>query len=363
MKHRELTRRQFVEGGARFVLGTVAGSALLDTLGCAVDTTKPVVSIARIVDGNIGYAVEEAIELIGGVATVTRGKERIMLKPNLVAPLRFGTTNPKVIKTLAGVLKTAGKDVLIGEGTGGAEGFNVTGKETFRTRNPEILEGLQAFTYDQLGYTELASSLGIPLVNLHVGDMDEVQVPGAFAFEKLTLHRSLVDIDLLCSVPVMKTHSLAEVTLGMKNLIGVYPGVVYQSARGAMHDHAAEVEPSGTAVAIVDMVRANKLGLTVVDASMAMEGEGPMNGDPVKMDLIIAGTDPVATDMVTANVMGFEPHEVPTFSWANTAGMGPTGLDGIEVRGEPIAAVQRRFVRATVRPWEDVRKVFAVREI
>jgi uncharacterized protein (DUF362 family) len=161
----------------------------------------------------------------------------------------------------------------------------------------------------------------------------------------------------------MKTHGLAQVTLGMKNLIGVFPGVVYQSVRGAMHDHAAGVEPSGTAVAIVDMVRANKLGLTVVDATMAMEGQGPMGGDPVKMDLIIAGSNPLATDMVTANVMGFEPEEVPTFTWANKAGMGPLGLDEIEVRGQPIASVQRKFVRADVQPWDEVRKVFGVREI
>jgi uncharacterized protein (DUF362 family) len=363
MKHKRITRREFVGGSAKLAIGAAAGSALLDTLGCALETARPVVSIARIVNDNVGYAVEEAIELIGGISRVTRGKERIMLKPNLVAPSPFGTTNPEVIRSLAQVMKKAGKDVLIGEGSAAADGFNVIESETFRTRNSEILDGLQTFVFDNLGYTELASSLGVPLVNLHVGEIDEIEIPDAFAFDKRSLHRSLVDIDLLCSVPVMKTHGLAQVTLGMKNLIGVYPGTVYQSVRGAMHDHAAGVEPSGTAVAIVDMVRANKLDLTVVDASMAMEGQGPMNGEPVKMDLIIAGTNPLATDMVTANLMGFEPDEVPTFTFANKAGMGPVGLDEIEIRGEPIESAQRNFVRAEVSPWDEVRKRWAVNEI
>ena len=83
------------------------------------------------------------------------------------------------------------------------------------------------------------------------------------------------------------------------------------SVRACMHDVASKVEPSGTAAAVVDMVRANKLGLVVVDASTAMEGSGPWDGKAVKMDLIIAGTNPLATDMVSASLMGFEPSEIP----------------------------------------------------
>src|SRR5512143_3761856 len=109
---------------------------------------------------------------------------------------------------------------------------------------------------------------------------------------------------------MMKTHQLATVTLGMKNLVGTFPGVVYQSIRGRMHDTAANVEPTGASAVVVDMVRANKLGLVVVDGSMAMEGNGPSVGKVFKMDVIIAGTNPLATDMVAANVMGFEPGEI-----------------------------------------------------
>ena len=162
---------------------------------------------------------------------------------------------------------------------------------------------------------------------------------------------------------LMKTHMMGGVTLGMKNLIGLYPGAVYGSVRSLVHDQAVHQETSGVAAATVDMVRANKLGLVVIDGSMAMEGNGPSLGDLVQMDLIIAGTNPLATDMVAANIMGFSPEEIPTFQWANMAGMGPQGLPQIEIRGETIASVQRRFRRPQITTWNSIRDNFGAVEI
>jgi len=294
---------------------------------------------------------------------VTQGKERIMLKPNLVFPLASATTKPAVVRTLARLMKAADKDVSIGEGSAAAAPFNVRGDEVFRTTKRDLLDGLQKSVFDQLGYTELAKSLRLPLVNLHTGELVEVKVPGAFVFGSLTIHRSLVETDLLCSVPMMKTHVLAGVTLGMKNLIGAYPGSVYQAVRGRMHDATAKVEPSGTAAAIVDMVRANKLGLVVIDGSTAMEGDGPSTEPLVPMETIIAGTNPLATDMVAASAMGFSLPEIPTFEWANKAGLRPERLDDIEIRGEPLESVRRKFARPHVLPWSIVRNSWATREI
>jgi uncharacterized protein (DUF362 family) len=286
-----------------------------------------------------------------------------MLKPNLVSSDPRATTKPEVIKTLAQLMKKAGKEVLIGEGSAAAPGFNFKDGIIYRTKNEEILNEMQQFVFDGLGYSGLAKSLGIPLINLHSGEMSEVKIPNGFVFDKITLHRSLTDVDLLCSVPMMKTHGLAQVTLGMKNLVGVYPGTVYFYLIALIHDPAAKVEKSGTDVAIVDMVRANKLGLVVVDGSMAMEGQGPSRGSLVKMGLIIAGTNPLATDMVSANIMGFEPNEVPTFEWANKAGMKPTRIDEVEIRGEKMDTVKRKFVRPRISPWNDISGFFGAQEL
>jgi len=336
---------------------------LCSSAGLFLRPHKPVVSVVKIRNGNIDAAVERAIELLGGVRSITKGKERVMLKPNLVFPEPKATTKPPVVRTLARLLKKAGKDVSIGEGSAAAGGFNAKGGEVFRTTNADLLNRMQQHVFDQLGYTELAGSLKVPLVNLHTGALVDVKVPNAFVFEKLTIHLALAETDLLCSVPMMKTHTLAGVTLGMKNLIGVYPGTVYQAVRGRMHDLTSKVEPSGTAAAIVDMVRANKLGLVVIDASMAMEGNGPAGGPLLPMETIIAGTNPLATDMIAAHLMGFKESEIPTFAWANKAGLQPASVDEIEVRGEPLAGVKRDFKKPVITPWAVARQFWATREI
>ena len=349
-----LGRREFLLMGA----GLLAGAAAR-----AGTATKPVVSIVRVEKDKVGVAVEKAIDLLGGIRQVTKGASTVMLKPNLVSTQVEATTKPVVVRTLAEMMQRAGKDVSIGEGSAAAPKFNVVGAEIFRTRKREILDPMQQYVFEQLGYAEIAKTLRVPLVNLHSGELVDVEVPGGFVFDKLTLHRSLVETDLLCSVPMMKTHSLATVTLGMKNLVGAFPGTVYQSVRGHMHDVAANVEPTAASAVVVDMVRANKLGLVVVDGWMAMEGNGPSMGHTFKMNVIVAGTNPLATDMVAAGVMGFEPSEIPTFCWANRAGMKPASLAEIEVRGEPLDQVRRPFAKAQLYSWNAIRSVWGAKEI
>ena len=349
-----LGRREFLLMGA----GLLAGAGAR-----AKTASKSVVSIVRIQNDKVGMAVEKAIDLLGGMRQITKGINRVMLKPNLVSTQAEATTKPAVVRTLAEMMQRAGNEVSIGEGSAAAPKFNVVGSEVFRTRKREILDPMQQYVFEQLGYAELARSLHIPLVNLHSGELVEVAVPGGFVFDKLTLHQSLTQVDLLCSVPMMKTHQLATVTLGMKNLIGAFPGTVYQSVRGHMHDLASKVEPTGASAVVVDMVRANKLGLVVVDGSMAMEGNGPSSGQTFKMNVIVAGTNPLATDMVAANLMGFEPEEIPTFLWANKAGMKPTSLEEIESRGEPLERVRRPFAKPQLYAWNAIRSVWGAKEI
>lgn len=96
---------------------------------------------------------------------------------------------------------------------------------------------------------------------------------------------------------------------------------------------------------------------------MAMEGNGPSMGKLVKMDVIVAGTNPLAADMVAASLMGFEPREVPTFAWANKAGMKPESLEEIEVRGEPLDRARRPFAKPQVFAWKAIRASWGMKEI
>jgi uncharacterized protein (DUF362 family) len=351
-----LDRREFLLMGAGLLAGAGAGAS-------SKTASKSVVSIVRIQNDKVGMAVEKAIDLLGGIRRVTNGIDTVMLKPNLVSTQAEATTKPIVVRTLAEMMQRAGKEVSIGEGSAAAPKFNVVGSEIFRTRKRAILDPMQQYVFEQLGYEEMARTLRIPLVNLHSGELVDVDVPGGFVFDKLTLHQSLTQVDLLCSVPMMKTHQLATVTLGMKNLVGAFPGTVYQSIRGHMHDVASKVEPTAASAVVVDMVRANKLGLVVVDGWMAMEGNGPSTGPTFKMNVIVAGTNPLATDMVAASLMGFEPTEIPTFLWANKAGMKPTSLHEIEIRGEALDRVRRPFAKPQLYAWNAIRSVWGAKEI
>lgn len=355
MAHKTISRRDFV---VTSFVGTLAF-----TVGCSFKDAKPVVSVVKIKNDNIGYAVEKAIDLLGGINEVTRNKQRIMLKPNLVGPDPNSTTKKEVIENLALLMKKAGKEVCIGEGSAVAPGFNFTDGEIFHTTKPEVLDPMQQYVFDQLGYTELAESMNIPLINLHSGELVEVEVPDGFVFDKITVHKSLTDIDLLCSVPMMKTHVLATVTLGMKNLIGLYPGSVYCSVRSCLHTMAADKESPGIAFEILDMVKACTPGLVVIDGSTAMEGNGPSDGDLVKTNLIIAGTNPLATDMVAAHIMGFDKSEVPTFTHAIKSGMKPSAIDEIEIRGERLEDVQQTFKKPEIVAWNDIKSWWGVNEV
>jgi uncharacterized protein (DUF362 family) len=361
MKTTRVSRREFLKDS----LTAAAAIAPLTIVGAGWPSfeKKAVVAIARVKNDNVGHAVEEAMDLLGGVKTLTEGKNRIVLKPNLVAESPDFTTKPVVIRTLAQLMKGAGKDVTVAEGSAAANGFNVMGSETFRTRNRDILDRMQQFVFDRLGYTELAKSMGIPLVNLHSGELVELPVPGGHAFHTITLHRVLAETDMVCSVPMMKTHVLATVTLGMKNLIGLYPGTIYHSVRSWVHDYAFKAGSPGIAFEIVDMVKANKLGLVVVDGSMGMEGDGPSQGRLVKMGVIVAGTNPLATDMIAARIMGFENYEVPTFLIAQKSGMTPRSINDIEVRGEKIASVERKFMKPNIVSWGSISQFWGVKEI
>ena len=262
------------------------------------------------------------------------------------------------------MMKKAGKEVCIGEGSAVGLGINATdANNIYFTRNPELLDKIQKQVFERLGYAQLASELNIPLINLHTGELVEVEIPDAHCFKKLTIHKSLRDIDMLCSVPMMKTHVLAKVTLGLKNVIGLYPGSAYCAVRSCVHTQADDAGSPSIAFEILDMVKANKMGLTVIDGSMAMEGDGPSAGQLVKMDLIIAGTNPLATDMVAAATMGFEHTEIPKFVVAHKSGMRPSSLEEIEIRGETVEAVKRNFVRATDIPWKSIKNVWGVKEV
>jgi uncharacterized protein (DUF362 family) len=333
----KISRRKFIGTASAMAAGSVAfGLNDIYDDGLHRELKKNIVSIVRIKNGNISKAVEEAIDLLGGIKSVTKGRKRIMLKPNLTGDSPSYTTKPVVIKTLAQLMQRAGKEVMIGEGSAAALSYNVINYEIFRTKKREILDKMQEHVFNTLGYTEMAKSLNIPLVNLHSGEIVEVPLKNGYAAKSVKIHKSLTEIDLLCSVPMMKTHTLATVTLAMKNLIGLYPGTEYYAVRSWLHDRAAEAGSEGVAYEVIDMNNAVKTGLSVIDAS---------------------------TDMVGSLLMGFELNDVPAIVLAHKSGMVPVNIDDIEIRGLTIDQCKRRFMKPDIYKWTNINKFWGVKEL
>jgi uncharacterized protein (DUF362 family) len=354
MKKDKVSRRQFIGTATTALIGASAfGMNINEGCNQTKRPKKDIVSIVRVKDKNVTNAVLEAIELLGGISQVTYGQDNILLKPNLVAPDRKYTTNPDVVFAVAKLMQEAGKQVMIGEGSAAAESFNVFGDEQFITKKKGTLDGMQQYVFDALGYTERARSLNIPLINLHTGEIVELPLNGGLVAKSIKIHKKLTEVDLVCSIPIMKTHVLATVTLAMKNLIGLYPGTEYYAMRSWLHDRALEKGSTGVAYEIIDINRAVKTGLSIIDATIAMEGNGPTAGTLVDMGLIIAGTCPLATDMVGASIMGFELDEIPTFKVAHESQMGPFRMSDIEIRGLSIDQTKRRFIKPDILTWTD----------
>ncbi|MEM3673760.1 MAG: DUF362 domain-containing protein [Candidatus Bathyarchaeia archaeon] len=91
--------------------------------------------------------------------------------------------------------------------------------------------------------------------------------------------------------------------------------------------------------------------LCIVDATTCLEGEGPFKGEPLQLNMIVAGDNAVATDAVMANVMGFEPRKIMHLRLAFEKGLGPISLDEIDIRGLKIEEVRREFKKASKEPY------------
>jgi hypothetical protein len=144
------------------------------------------------------------------------------------------------------------------------------------------------------------------------------------------------DADLIISIPKMKTHDQTEITCSIKKL----KGLLSDKYKRLMHQE-------GLFDGVVDLLSAVKPRLAIVDGIYCQEGVGPVFGRPVEMDLIIAGKDLVAVDSVCGLIMGFRPEEVLLTQKAAERGIGTAKPEEIEIIGEALEKVRRRFLRST----------------
>jgi len=171
----------------------------------------------------------------------------------------------------------------------------------------------------------------VKLVDLNKDEFVEVYPPNPLSLKRVKVAKTALESTII-SVPKLKPHRMATVTLSLKNMMGAL------ASKGSMHRGSLSEN-------IVDLASVLKPSVSVIDGIIAGEGH-ESSGNPVKMNLVIAGTDPVAVDAVGAAVMGIVPTDAKHLVLAEKKGLGTCNLKEITVLGEPIAKVERKFQRS-----------------
>ncbi len=163
-------------------------------------------------------------------------------------------------------------------------------------------------TYRALGFQDLAFSKKIELVNLSLEEQVEVEIDG-FYIKNFKMPKILNDCDYFISVAKLKTHSFTVISGVLKNQFGCIPG-----NKAKYHKVISEV--------IADVNRLLTPDFSIVDGLVALEGYGPICGQPIPLSLMLAGADPVAVDSASAKVMGFDPRHIDHILLSKKAGIG-----------------------------------------
>jgi uncharacterized protein (DUF362 family) len=235
------------------------------------------------------------------------------LESRLIAGLRLFDLN---LRGKAVLLKLGAKSVVVGEGPGHQ-------RDTFLVLAESGLE------------TELQSRR-IRFVDLNRDEIRQVPLHAAFTgLDRLWLPRTVLTSDIIVSMPKVKTHHWAGVTLSMKNLFGVVPGVAYGWPKNVLHC-------KGIDRSILDINAAVPPHFVIADGIIGMEGNGPLHGSPRSLGRLVLADDPVAADFVCTRLMGLNPLRVNYLAQAAEF-LGNGAPDRIVQLGEPLLVPQQPF--------------------
>lgn len=263
---------------------------------------------------HLEQVITQALEPLGGMRAFVRPGMTVLLKPNMLsakAPDRAITTHPEFVAAVGRMAMRLGAHVRIGDSPAGAK------------------VGIER-VWENCGFRQIAERDGFELVNF------EKEGTSAVAIETRVYYiaKPILEADLVINLPKLKTHVLTLMTGGVKNMFGSIPGF-----RKGMY-HRENPNPRHFARTIVDIFAAVQPELTIMDAIVAMEGDGPASGNPTKLNLVLASNDAVALDTVAAHIIGLEPQRVHTIRYAAEAGLGIGWVEGISVRGISILAAK-----------------------
>ncbi|MFZ4859469.1 MAG: DUF362 domain-containing protein [Desulfuromonadaceae bacterium] len=229
-------------------------------------------------------ALLKLLEPLGGISAFINPGDRVLLKPNMLAakePEKAVTTHPALVRVVAELVRDCGGIVLIGD-------------------SPGI--GSFSTVADKSGIRSAARESGAALVEFS----DAIDLQGIGTFRSISIARTYYEADKIINLPKLKTHEMMTMTCAVKNLFGAVIG----TGKAGWHLKAGSSRELFARL-LLEIYLLKKPALNIVDGIIAMEGNGPGSGDPVKRGLLIAGVNPVAVDVIAGGLAGIPADLLP----------------------------------------------------
>ncbi len=269
--------------------------------------------LVAVKNGEPGAMFDRGIEELGGMKAFVKKGQRVLVKPNIgwdVPPERAGNTHPALVARIVEQCLAAGaKEVYVFDHScdDGPRSYKTSGIEAAaKAAGAKVAPGFMEGSYQ---------AVDIPPAK---GAKD----PDSQQLLRAKVHELLLQADVFINVPILKHHSSSQLTIGMKNLMGV----VWD--RGFWHGR-------GLTQCIVDMAGYRKPDLTVVDAYRVMKTNGPRGrsqADVVETRTQLLAVDVVAADAAAAKLWGAEPKDIEHIARAAQAGLGRIDLAALDIR-------------------------------
>jgi len=257
-------------------------------------------------------AVKRAIDLLGGMDAFIKPGQKVLLKPNLLKaspPEAAVTTHPEVLRSVIRLVRSARADAIAGDSPGLGELRRVAEKS---------------------GILAVLDEEDVPLVELN----ETVTIRSSGRFQRFEVARIAREVDAIINLPKLKTHGMTVLTGAVKNLFGCIPG-----KRKVQWHFNTGVDHGAFALMLVELAAVLKPSLTIMDAIVGMEGNGPGSGEPRTIGAVLAGVDPVALDVVAGALVGVAPVNLPVIAAAAKARIGASSLNEVRIVGDPLASV------------------------
>lgn len=297
-----MDRRYFLKLTSATGCGIMLGKRLNDLIP-ADAAEKYDLIVARGKGKSPSDITKAAVDAFGGMSRFISRGDVVVVKPNISwdrLPEQAANTNPEVVAAIVKLCFSAGaKKVKV---------FDRTVNDPRRC-------------YKQSGISDAVSALGAEVNFIDERRFRDISIKGQ-VLKSWPLYRDIFEADKVINVPVAKHHSLAKLTMAMKNWMGVMGG-----QRGSIHQKIGE--------ALSDLSLVIKPSLTVLDAVRVLTANGPQGGnlqDVKKLDTLIVGVDQVAVDSFGATLFGMKGSDLSYVRAAAAAGIGTMDLSKLKIR-------------------------------